>query len=511
MNTLHFFAAIFLFIYPFGDLLILSRRITKLYQIAPNFNEYLKKIDVQNQRSLTNIINILSPKQVKDYLSNKKEYHNYKVSFYFFIWYFVNGFVAIAVNIMLLYRTFQDLSGNKFGICLVICVLNLCIIWILKLSGIFHFGGLNRLSDWGDSIAYSLLSPNGIINKFINKTLIKFILYFIDLLVFAVFYKCANNFISRYTDIDFFIVFAELIFFQYIFGKILACCVAKVHQSVARNKQKIKDYPTLSAYYFELCKSTTFLVLLSIYIINKYVQILSENSTHNLVLIEAIGALFLLDTYFEKNKIIDSFNLKENKQINRGTQNLLLEAPIMQIETTNEASSNEQPFTPQKNIDETAIPEYLEVVKSEYQIERNKKQSFETRSGLLLTLLGAMSIFYFQSVKLTDIIHLFSQPLTFMLLMKILAGCCMYGAFVFSYIAILKTISARRHDNFETNGINEKLLLEDRLNALTRIIFTYREIIAQHRLSNEKRAKWYISSLKSTLVLLLSTIIYTSL
>ena len=238
-------------------------------------------------------------------------------------------------------------------------------------------------------------------------------------------------------------------------------------------------------------------------------QILLQDATYNLILIEAIGALFLLDTYFEKNKATDSHILSEYKHIEENTQQIPREETKMK--SNDITSSNENTNTPKIDINDTAIPEYLEVVKSEYEIERNKKQSFETRSGLLLTLLGAIMIFYFQSIKLTDIFILFSKPLTFTLFVKILSGCSIYGTFIFTFISIINTIFAKKHDNFETNGINEQLLVEDRINAMTRLIFTYREIIKKHRISNEKRAKWYIASLHSMLILLLSTILYISL
>jgi len=40
-------------------------------------------------------------------------------------------------------------------------------------------------------------------------------------------------------------------------------------------------------------------------------------------------------------------------------------------------------------VENTAILECLEVVMSEYKIERDKKQSFETRAGIIMALLGA--------------------------------------------------------------------------------------------------------------------------
>ena len=48
----------------------------------------------------------------------------------------------------------------------------------------------------------------------------------------------------------------------------------------------------------------------------------------------------------------------------------------------------------------TAILEYLDAVKHEYDCEAEIKTSFENRAGVLLTLLGAVCIFLFDKVKL---------------------------------------------------------------------------------------------------------------
>lgn len=60
---------------------------------------------------------------------------------------------------------------------------------------------------------------------------------------------------------------------------------------------------------------------------------------------------------------------------------------------SNSLNGNQQP---QIILSETFIPEYLEIVKSEYIIERDKKQSFEKRFGILLALLSVLSIFYWR-------------------------------------------------------------------------------------------------------------------
>lgn len=62
-----------------------------------------------------------------------------------------------------------------------------------------------------------------------------------------------------------------------------------------------------------------------------------------------------------------------------------------------QSSANAQQQMP--NIDNTAIVEYLEIVRSEYETERNKKQSFENRAGLIMALLGAICIFLFENLN----------------------------------------------------------------------------------------------------------------
>ncbi len=53
--------------------------------------------------------------------------------------------------------------------------------------------------------------------------------------------------------------------------------------------------------------------------------------------------------------------------------------------------------------EDTAINEYLDIVKTEYEIERGKKESFENRVGIILALVGAMCIFLLEIVNLKDV------------------------------------------------------------------------------------------------------------
>lgn len=160
--------------------------------------------------------------------------------------------------------------------------------------------------------------------------------------------------------------------------------------------------------------------------------------------------------------------------------------------------------------DKTAMTEYLAMVKSEYENERNKKQSFENRVGIILTLLGAICVFIFQQVRLRDIIMMMVAPITFILIVKILAGLAAYICFTYTMIKLIRTITVKDYDNFEVKDINESLLSEQRTIGLCRIIFTYRDIVMQHRNLNTRKARTFNQSLYGICFTILALIIYVS-
>ena len=174
-------------------------------------------------------------------------------------------------------------------------------------------------------------------------------------------------------------------------------------------------------------------------------------------------------------------------------------------ETEPQTSIQQQEYV---NVADTAITEYLDIVKSEYETERNKKQSFENRAGLIMALLGAICIFLFEQVRLKEVFALMTSPLTFVNLLQIISGLTVYGGFLFTLIMIIKTITVKQHNNFEVKSIDETLLAEQRMIALCKVIFTYRDIIIQHRELNEKRAKAFRKSLYGMAVTLVAVIVY---
>ena len=160
------------------------------------------------------------------------------------------------------------------------------------------------------------------------------------------------------------------------------------------------------------------------------------------------------------------------------------------------------------NESDTAIVEYLDIVKSEYEIERGKKESFENRVGIILALIGAMCIFLLELIKPSDIFSMITVPLTFKILLKIIFGLLVYLGLGVTLTNSFIVIATKKQANFEVKNINEHLLAENRVTALAKLIFTYRDIIVQHRQLNEKRAKAFMWSLIGCVVTIISTIIY---
>lgn len=125
-----------------------------------------------------------------------------------------------------------------------------------------------------------------------------------------------------------------------------------------------------------------------------------------------------------------------------------------------ESEAQTQPINGQPQaieVSDTAIAEYLDIVKSEYENERNKKQSFENRAGLIMALLGAICIFLFEKVRLKEVFSLMVVPLTFLDFIKIISGVAVYIGFLFTMIMIMKTIIVKQHNNFEVKSKCESI------------------------------------------------------
>lgn len=163
------------------------------------------------------------------------------------------------------------------------------------------------------------------------------------------------------------------------------------------------------------------------------------------------------------------------------------------------------------DVDDTAMAEYLDIISNEYEIERNKKQSFENRAGLIMALMGTICIFLFEKVQLQDVYALTRLELTFINLIKIFSGLLVYIGFLYTFIMLIRIVSVNRYNNFDVRCIDEDLLTEYRTVAICRAILTYKDIIVQHRDQNEHKAATLRKALCGMAITIVAVIIYIAI
>lgn len=507
MKFIIIFVSIVSFCWPLIDLVLLSSTVRFFEKISPELSNVKKRIGIEPIQTIRQALSPILPNNITiDDAQKRKEYNK---RFFWIVEYAFSGPVLLIVDIVFLCISISRRTDEQIAYCIIIFAMNLLFLWGLKLSPLCHYIGLNRFANVIDKVVFDITSSKGKINENITDFGIKMATYLVGMLGFGL-YMCLYKQIEDMFSINgFFSIFLALMIYHFVINWLFA----KVVGGVSRKISFVHEVTKNQKYLYDSCKTTSYIVFLTFYLIIKIVQSESGVSDYNIVLVEAVGALFLLDTYFDKMKVIKDNemelcgeNKKEVKEAEKEMENI-----DINVNTIEKTEPLPVKGTVEVDVDDTAIKEYFEIVNIEYQNERNKKQSFESRAGLLLTLLSAICIFYFQSIKIKDVVLLFNQTLTFALLIKIISGIMIYVLFVLTFIAIIKTIATKRHNNFDVNNINEALLAEKKMDALARLIFTYCTIIKQHREINESRAKWYKIALCCTFGLLIATIIFTSL
>lgn len=162
----------------------------------------------------------------------------------------------------------------------------------------------------------------------------------------------------------------------------------------------------------------------------------------------------------------------------------------------------------QSKIEDTAILEYLDIFKMEYEREFNKKQNFDNRAGLILTLLGAISIFLFENIKIKETLLMMKEPITFMMFLQIVSVLTIFISFIFTLIMAVKTIMVKHQKNFGVGLINDNKLQAERIEALTVIISGFKEIIINNRVLNEERAETFHKALIGMVITIIAVITY---
>lgn len=140
------------------------------------------------------------------------------------------------------------------------------------------------------------------------------------------------------------------------------------------------------------------------------------------------------------------------------------------------------------NLDDLVALDYLDIVKEEYSHERTKRQSFESRANIIMTFVGVLSVFIFEKIPLNNLFKLCSKTLTFNIFIAIISGFGLYLSLGLTIYWVVKCISIEKVGNFPIQEIDIDKLTEPRLEGVTTLILTYKDIIDTHRSINSSKA-----------------------
>lgn len=150
-----------------------------------------------------------------------------------------------------------------------------------------------------------------------------------------------------------------------------------------------------------------------------------------------------------------------------------------------------------------SIAEYLEVLKIEYERDLTKRQSWQNRAGMILTVLSAICVFVLDKVKIEDILKFASEALSFIILIKILAGSCVYIFFLLSLFFSIKTIGVASLASYNIDSIEDYDLGRPQIAGSINIIHGYKTIIQ----TNREISKKTVAHLKKAYIFMVISVI----
>jgi hypothetical protein len=161
--------------------------------------------------------------------------------------------------------------------------------------------------------------------------------------------------------------------------------------------------------------------------------------------------------------------------------------------------------------DLTSISECLTVAMHEYDIERNKKQSFDNRAGIIITVFAAISISIYDKIPIAKIIEKMSEPLTFTIFLQISIGFLIYVSLVTSLFYAVKIIAVKSSENFYITVIDQKFIPSAKIQSVGKLLEIYLNLVHIHRGRNEETAKKLAYSQWSMIISIVLIMIYLTI
>lgn len=158
--------------------------------------------------------------------------------------------------------------------------------------------------------------------------------------------------------------------------------------------------------------------------------------------------------------------------------------------------------------DFTSISECLDVAMHEYDLERSKKQSFDNRAGIIITVFVAIVIAIYDKIPVAEIFSSMSKPITFMLLIKIILACIVYLGLLLSFVFSVRVISVKQSENFDIKIVDSDFISSAKIQSVVKLLEIYLNLVLIHRENNENTARKLACSQWSMIISIISIIIY---
>ena len=137
----------------------------------------------------------------------------------------------------------------------------------------------------------------------------------------------------------------------------------------------------------------------------------------------------------------------------------------------------------------TSVEECLTVAMHEYNIERNKKQSFDDRAGITITVLVAIIIAIYDKIPLKEIYYISNEPLTFVLLKQIITTIMIYLLLLVTFYYSIKILKVKTIENFDIFIINNDFISAAKIDSVAKLLEAYLNLTEIHRNKNNYLAK----------------------
>lgn len=160
-------------------------------------------------------------------------------------------------------------------------------------------------------------------------------------------------------------------------------------------------------------------------------------------------------------------------------------------------------------LEDTIAAQCLDILLREYEIERGKRQSFESRAGIVMAVLAAVCVFVFEKMPLWGGEYLIAaSPYS---VLKANVCTLAYGSFSLSLLCLFNTLRIRPYHNFNPECADEALVAKPPFEGTFYLVGVYKEIIVNHREQNKVVAWSLMLSMVFLCIFLASVVIYVNI